>query len=259
LHVNLVSSTEEFEQLGAEMVEYGTQECNSRTVVKVPSKGEYYLCRDEDDEFFRVKILDINEKDVWVEYVDFGEKDALPLTSQLFPLKTSFYDVPFQAINVVPKDFMECSNNAEVMHEINNCLLHKELMMEVVSDYDDDTLPIVTFSDLDNNPLTPERIFGSLPRQVNPGWLQYLEARINNCPDLLNFNNFVSHPEPNKVYVAFNPDVKRFCRVVVVGDDVHFFTLKYIDYGTTFAVPKYLLNGASFEPEIGMNLNDKFN
>ena len=114
-----------------------------------------------------------------------------------------------------------------------------------------------------DEPVTPERIFGSL-QQPSPSssfpepsdWIENLERRINSASDLLGLTNFVSIPELGKVYIAYNPDVGRFCRAVVLNDDNEkCFTMKFVDYGTTLVVPKYLLDGASFLPEIGMNLD----
>ena len=122
-----------------------------RSLVKVASVGQYYLCRDEDQEFFRVQVLEVNGAKTFVEYVDFGEKDYLPATSHLFPLKTSFFEVPLQGIHVIPNDFMQCSDDEEVMSFINEYLLHKELFMDVLNaeSYDGQVSPIVTFCDKD--------------------------------------------------------------------------------------------------------------
>ena len=58
------------------------------------------------------------------------------------------------------------------------------------------------------------------------------------------------------MYIAFNPEERRFCRATLIDEnDEHTFTLNFVDYGTTLVVPKYLLDGASFQPDIAMNLN----
>ena len=143
-----------------------------RSLVKEASVGQYYLCQDEDQEYFRVQVLEVDGPNVFVEYMDFGEKDYLPFSSRLYPMKTSFFDVPFQGIHVLPNDFMQCSNEEEVMGEINKYLLHKELLMDVLhvdDNYDDDDVasPIVTFCDLDG---------------------KYIAVAICDCNKIMNFS-----------------------------------------------------------------------
>ena len=103
-----------------------------RAAIRDPLQGEHYICRDCDSEYTRVRVLEVDQQAVLVEYVDFGEVSILPKDSTLFPMKTSFYELPFQAIKVQLTEFKNVNNTDENKELIASKMLHHEWYLEVV-------------------------------------------------------------------------------------------------------------------------------
>ena len=83
--------------------------------------------------------------------------------------------------------------------------------------------------------------------------LEQLEALINDDDEHLHdIRNFVSVPEKEKVYIAFHPTMKKFCRAKVEQQIENTFLLTFFDYSESFhrVLTNYIIDASKYEPKI---------
>ncbi|XP_070535127.1 tudor domain-containing protein 7-like [Ptychodera flava] len=120
--------SDKLDNLEDAMLKYYTEHTESFCDVKT---GEVYSFMSE-DAHYRVKVLEINQQEALVEYMDHGDSENVEI-SQLNSLPTQFRELPFQAITCGLASLEQFGQNDKVLNKLIDMALGKVLVAEIVN------------------------------------------------------------------------------------------------------------------------------
>ncbi|XP_046857698.1 uncharacterized protein LOC124451114 isoform X2 [Xenia sp. Carnegie-2017] len=147
---NVTEDAKLLDHLIEEMTSYYGEKCQGYQLTQ-PAVGDLCCAMfKHDSSWYRAKIIQINKDEVHLHYVDFGDKDILPLSCVKI-MRHEFSDLPFQAIevklaNVQPIGDKWSTKACDEFVKLTYCAQWKVLMAKVLF-YDDNSTPCVEIID----------------------------------------------------------------------------------------------------------------
>ncbi|XP_022786360.1 tudor domain-containing protein 1-like isoform X2 [Stylophora pistillata] len=219
--------------------------------------------------WYRVKVLKVKGDKVLIEYMDYGDKGIIPITS-LWSIPSRFLELPFQACTVslhgLPK-----TKNPEVLLKVKHMTLNKDIVAQVIKRdgntasvelYDTSSevdinintmLQRLVIPDEDMAPLLPKvgeqveafvtyvtpegHVFVQIPGGGTMRLHELMEDIAEHYSGITKAAEFVSSPHKDKMCCAHCSDGVWYRAIVTNVFPEREVEVQYVDFGNTEVLP----------------------